>query len=199
MTNCGQTLNLADANSDEGALSRLIFQESTDLARFGNTFPNSPDVALHNYERELQGVAAVVFNRVYILNSRPDLRTGFGSKGASIADVVYSRGASGTQFAGFTPSGISRGISNRIEATLRGPADSPECNKLRDAINTAQTYRRGIDSKLDSLFALRTAGSGAPGGSFQAVPWVGGSGNDFYTLKKNFLDPRRARRFGWWW
>jgi RHS repeat-associated protein len=191
---CRDTLSLADANSDEGALSRLIFAEATDLARFGNFLLNNPEAALNNYDQELRGIAAVVHNRVNLINSRPDLNTGFASRGASITDVIYSRGASGTQFAGFTPSGISAGISNRIERALNSSSNSSECSKLRDAINTAKNYRRGSNSGLDQLYALRTAGTSSPGRNFQLVDWVAGSGNDFYTLTQEFLNPPKRRR-----
>ena len=193
---CGDNLSLADANSDEGSLSRLIFQEATSLARFGNAFSpttSGAGFALSNYNAELQSVAAVVLNRVDVLNTRSDLNTGFGSRGASVADVVYSRGASGIQFAGFTPKGISDGISKRIDNTLKGSSNSSECSKLKDAIDIARNYRRGTNSTLDQLYAFRTAGSSSPGGNFVRIDGLLGSGNDFYQLSQNFLNPPRRR------
>ena len=185
-TPCSSTANLAGAGTDEGALSRLIFQEATSSSRFGS------DAA---YRVELQAVASVVLNRVAFLN-QPGLAQsgtlGFGNVGASIADVVYSRGNNpngrssiGTQFAGFTPNGISQGIQDNINRALNSPVGSADCNKLLDAIGTARNFRPGgsDDFGLGRIYAMRTARSGSPGGAFSRIGAPPGSGNVFYGLR----------------
>lgn len=192
--NCAGTLSLAGENTDEGALARLIFQEATPLSRFINAFPPTSSGAanaLQNYQTELNMIAAIVHNRANLLSTRSDLMTGFGNRNASLADVVYSRGASGTQFAGFTPSGISRGIRNRINNALSGPADSADCNKLKDAIDTARNYRPSAHPGLANVYGMRTANSVSPGGNFILLDGLAGSGNDFYGLRQSYLNPQR--------
>jgi hypothetical protein len=183
---CSSIANLAGAGTDEGALSRLIFQEATSRSSFGS------DTA---YRVELAAVASVVHNRVAFLN-QPGLKQsgtlGFGNVGASIADVVYSRGNNpngrssiGTQFAGFTPSGISQLIQNSINGALNSAVGSADCNKLLDAIDTARNFRPGgaDDFGFGSIFGVRTAGSGSPGGAFRPIGAPPGSNNVFFGLR----------------
>ena len=192
---CKDTLTLADKNSDEGALSRLIFQEATPLSEFGNAFQptaSGSQLAIQNYQTEMNYIAAIVYNRQALLNSRPG--TGFGSSGATISDIIYSRGASGTQFAGFTPSGISTNVQNRINNALNGRADSADCEKLKDAINTAKNYNGQYKGQV---YGMRTLDSTSPGGNFVKLDGLVGSGNDFYTLSDSFLNPGNRRRRYW--
>ena len=101
-------------------MSRLIFAEATPVESFIGEFPANPEFGISNYGYELRAIAATVFNRVNVIANAttPNARLGFGRQGATIADVVYSRGASGVQYAGFTPNGIAGGIQNRINSAL---------------------------------------------------------------------------------
>jgi len=83
---CGDIAGLAPANTDQGALSRLIFQEATGSSRIGME---------ESQADEVNAISATVQNRSAFLNivGLTQAQTmGFGSIGASVADVVYTRG-----------------------------------------------------------------------------------------------------------
>jgi len=162
----------------------LIFQEADAGLGFGTD----------EYWRGLNAVAAVVHNRVAYLN-QPGLRQsqtlGFGSVGASIADVVYSRGLNpngrsriSVQFAGFTPRGIADDIQRRINKALNAPMSDPKCSHLLNSILVAQTYQASNDPFADQggTYAMRTAGSGPPGGNFRPLGTIGN--NSFWGLRR---------------
>jgi hypothetical protein len=181
---CGDIAGLAPADTDEGALSRLIFQEATGSSRIGSG---------QNQADEVNAISAVVQNRSAFLNivGLTQAQTmGWGSVGASVADVVYSRGKNpngkssiGTQFAGFTPNGISQGIQNRLNHALNSDIDSKECFDLVSAITAAGTYQDPFQSQ-GGTFGMRTAGSKPLGGSFVSLPQIAGSGNVFFGLRR---------------
>jgi len=181
---CGNVANLAPANTDQGALARLIFQEATGSSRIGFG---------QNQADEVNAISAVVQNRQAFLNiaglTQSQTR-GFGNVGASIADVVHSRGNNpsgrspiGTQFAGFTPGGIAQGIQNRLNRALASRVDSNECFDLLSAVIAAGSYQDPFGNS-GGTFGMRTANSGPPGGAFVSFPQIPGSGNVFFGLRR---------------
>ena len=184
---CSDVAVLDDENSDRGALARLIFIEATGSAVFERDYSsaeNPSGLSLSDaYMQERYAIAAIIYNRVAFLSVPSNPTLGFASHGASIADVVYSRGASVTQFAGFTPSGISSLKQRRIEKALNSFVGSQVCNDLLAAIYAANSYDSSKDPfGLGQTFGMRTAGHGAPGGSYVELGTIPGSGNVFYGL-----------------
>ena len=191
---CSEVANLPGEDTDIGAFARLIFQEATPRSDFAGT-----SAPWSYYFLELFSIAAVVINRVDFLN-QPGLRQsqtlGFGNVGASLRDVIFSGGRNPdgrsfipTQFEGFSRGGrISNRIRKRIAGVLNSSFDSEDCQKLLDALHVARlSLERGSYSPqnlgLANIFAMRTADSGAPGGSFYQLPMIPGSRNVFYGLR----------------
>ena len=184
---CRDVANLAGADTDEGALSRLIYAEAS--------LPNEIGSGSQEQADEMNAIAAVVNNRVGYLG-QPGLRQsqtlGWGNVGASVSDVVYSRGRNpngesniSVQFAGFSPSGISSPIQGRINGALNSNADSDDCLKLLSAITAARNP--GPDPFLfqgSPTFGMRTRGSDPLGAPHFAFPdQIRGSGNVFYGFR----------------
>lgn len=187
---------LRPANTDEGLLARLIFQEATgayvfaahyqgDRSDSSSPFRGMP--VANAYFSERYAIAATVFNRVAFLG-QPGPTLGFGARGSGVSDVIGSRGATGTQYQGFSydaRSGqvaIASGILARLNKTLASSALSVECGDLTAAVYTANEFMngRGVDPFGTGMsFSMFTRGHGSPGG----VPYLGiipGSNNAFF-------------------
>jgi hypothetical protein len=183
---CSEVVNLEGANTTSGALARLIFAEATGYHTFASKLfqEGRTDLFDQNYFNERFAIAGTVYQRVSYLatqTGRDPLR--LGSPGASITDVIYSRGdVATTQYRGFTPKGISPAIQARINNALASSEDSPECFDLKNAIYVSNSPLR--DPYGGRAFGFRTAGSVSPGNNFYALPAILGSGNTFYGLKR---------------
>ena len=183
---CKDVANLPTANTDTGALARLLFAEATRISDIGYEKPQAD---------EMYAIEGAVLNRVAFL-AKPGLKQiqtmGFGNPGASISDVVYSRGKNpsgksniSTQFAGFTPSGINSGIKKNVNDALNSNADSPECFKLLAAIEAAKSPGADPFASQGGTFGMRTKDSTALGAPFLQFPnQIQGSNNVFFGLRR---------------
>jgi RHS repeat-associated protein len=183
---CKDVANLPAANTDTGALARLLFAEATRISDIGYEKPQAD---------ELYAIEGAVLNRVAFLG-KPGLKQsqtmGFGNPGASISDVIYSRGQNpsgksniGTQFAGFTTNGINSGIKKNISDALNSNADSPECFKLLSAIEAAKNPGTDPFASQGGTFGMRTKDSTALGAPFFQFPnQIQGSNNVFFGLNR---------------
>jgi RHS repeat-associated protein len=170
MEPCSAIVHLDGADTGQGALERLLYQEATAHAK-------SSDYSSKDALDEMGAIAGSVLNRVAFLGT-PGLTQGqtmgFGNPGASIADVVYSRGNNpyrnkrtgkitpiATQYAGFTADGIDPDIQTRINNALNSDIGSADCTKLHNAYLIGQL---GMDARLldpynGQTMGMRTAGS----------------------------------------
>jgi hypothetical protein len=179
---CSSLVDIADENTDEGALTRLIYQESSDRNNYDD----------RDALDELSAILSTVMNRVRFLGT-PGLTQGgtegFGNPGASVADVVYSRGKNPNgrsnidiQYDGFTPKGIAEWVQNKFNIALNSPIDSTECKKLRAAIRFAQLRNYGfMDPFNGKTMGMRTRGRRTPGSRFYLLGSFGD--NSFFGIK----------------
>ncbi len=141
----------------------------------------------------MAALAATVMNRHEFLNQKGLKQSetgGFGSLGASIQDIIYSRGKNpngksniGIQYAGFTPEGISSGLQRRITDALNGSFLTPDCSKLIGSIGYAQSVLQlgsAIDPFGGKTWGVRTADQGPPGWGGQEYPIKVVAGQVFY-------------------
>ncbi len=194
---CESSINLPDASTDIGALARLIFQESTELKKFGSAFPPTSsglNNAMQNFVTEMQTIGSIVVNNRNISIHRPKLMAGFGGANASIRDIIFSEGATTTQFQGFSRGGkISDTIQSRVRNALTGSKYSSECSKLTTALSVASGLLMGVLPTIPNVNGMRTAGSSSPGRNYKLLDRIVGSGNDFYGLTDSFLNPQPHR------
>jgi hypothetical protein len=189
---CSAIVHLAGADTNEGALERLLYQEAT--PRSGAD--SSSEAALN----EMGAIAGSVLNRVAFLNTTgltQGQTMGFGNPGASIADVVYSRGNNpypnkrtgqykpiATQYAGFTPDGIDSGIQTRINNALNSDLGSADCTKLLHAYLIGQLGMdaRSLDPYHGQTMGMRTVNSGTPFANSVTLGQLGR--NVFFGLRR---------------
>ncbi len=188
---CGDQIILAAEKTDLGDMSRLIFQEATELSTFARTFPPTSagyQNAVNNYLGEMEMIGSIPINSRNLTNSRPNLQAGFGNAGGSISDFIRSVGASGRQFAGFLADKIDNDITTRIKNALNGPVGRSDCRKLMDAILVASGLLSGTRNVRGGIYGMRTADSGSPGGNYTLLQSLAGSGNAFFGLQPSFLN-----------
>lgn len=190
---CKDVVSLEGADTEGGAMSRLIFAESTGYEEMSNTLYRSAGSDTNNidintpYFNERYAVAASVHNRVNYLagiqTQRDPLR--MGSPGASAIDVIYSAGdVATTQYQGFTTSSkgaltISGAVQGRITRALNSPANSSSCYDLQNAVTVAKgAHYDPFGGRTFGLFS----GRGSPGKAYYSLPAIPGSSNRFYGL-----------------
>lgn len=177
-------LALQAETTDEGALSRLIFIETGWVA------------SKEENGTAMAALAATVMNRHEFLNQKGLKQSetgGFGTVGANIQDIIYSRGKNkngisniGIQYAGFTPQGISSKNSMRVTAALQSNPASGDCQHLIGAIGYAQTalnIRSAIDPFGGKTWGVRTATAGPPGWGGEEYEIKELAGQVFYGWK----------------
>ncbi len=195
---CKDVAKLEAADTDKGALARLIFAEATgyetmskELYKAAGVNPDESPTNIDmgtSYFAERYAVAASVYNRVLYLSTISTRRDPprLGSPNASILDVIYSRGdVAGTQYQGFTTKNgaltISGGIQKKINGALSSAVDSTICYDLLNAIYIAhQPYKDPFGP--GTTFGL-FSGRGSQGSNFYSLSSIPGSGNTFYGLR----------------
>jgi hypothetical protein len=156
------------SDTDASLLSRLIFAEATPAGK----------LTAANSGMEMAAIAFTVINRANHLQNNPSVAPSFfGATDSTIQGVV-------------TPSQFgSLGDNQFQKAGTPEQLNSVECAFLKSAIQTATGALGGRLSdpfmSRGGVFGFRTAGSGAPGGSFFQFPpeaQIPGSGNTFFGV-----------------
>ncbi len=159
---------LPDKNESAGCETRLLLGECRSPAYAAYTLADA--------KLSMQYMDRVLYNR--LADPKP-----YGAAGAkTIADIVRAKG----QFAGFEnyPT-YDASIVNRIQAALNIANSSKDKRQAvyADFINAAIDIAKAAsitDPSPGKLTSWRTAGSGAPGGSFKFFKTL--MGNDYYYV-----------------
>lgn len=176
------------ANTDEGILFRLFLAETRNPGGTGYDFGQA--------QLAIRALRSIVQNRMDAISSRNLASYVFSTSIATVPGVVFANG----EFAGFFP-GISPAIEARVMQQCMPPsALGAAANPFKDFWQFAlaaslssvtdpygATFTALDGSEVDGgTYYVRTAGASSPTPNARKMGTI--AGQDFYSLKKGYLD-----------